>query len=211
MDFINHIFKEINDNYYVYLREITKNTVRFKILSNEEITRNVYLEKLYDYLATVNVKNNIDADKKEYISVYMNSLYSLMNKNIAKKSREEKYILKAKKLMNQLKKDPDNESVLKDFTRIFVSIYSSQDNKFSFDISLDRLNKTIDGIKNEKENFFIFKGKDKISELNRYEKMQYIIVLMTLVYLAIISETEVSSLENLYEWSYCSEIFRRSI
>lgn len=199
MDFINHIFKEINDNYYVYLREITKNTVRFKILSNEEITRNVYLEKLYDYLATVNVKNNIDADKKEYISVYMNSLYSLMNKNIAKKSREEKYILKAKKLMNQLKKDPDNESVLKDFTRIFVSIYSSQDNKFSFDISLDRLNKTIDGIKNEKENFFIFKGKDKISELNRYEKMQYIIVLMTLVYLAIISETEVSSLENLYE------------
>lgn len=211
MDFINHIFKEINDNYYVYLREITKNTVRFKVLSNEEITRNVYLEKLYDYLATVNVKNNIDADKKEYISVYMNSLYSLMNKNIAKKSREEKYILKAKKLMNQLKKDPDNESVLKDFTRIFVSIYSSQDNKFSFDISLDRLNKTIDGIKNEKENFFIFKGKDKISELNRYEKMQYIIVLMTLVYLAIISETEVSSLENLYEWSYCSEVFRRSI
>ena len=211
MDFINHIFKEINDNYYVYLREITKNTVRFKVLSNEEITRNVYLEKLYDYLATVNVKNNIDADKKEYISVYMNSLYSLMNKNIAKKSREEKYILKAKKLMNQLKKDPDNESVLKDFTRIFVSIYSSQDNKFSFDISLDRLNKTIDGIKNEKENFFIFKGKDKISELNRYEKMQYIIVLMTLVYLAIISETEVSSLENLYEWSYCSEDFRRSI
>lgn len=199
MDFINHIFKEINDNYYVYLREITKNTVRFKVLSNEEITRNVYLEKLYDYLATVNVKNNIDADKKEYISVYMNSLYSLMNKNIAKKSREEKYILKAKKLMNQLKKDPDNESVLKDFTRIFVSIYSSQDNKFSFYISLDRLNKTIDGIKNEKENFFIFKGKDKISELNRYEKMQYIIVLMTLVYLAIISETEVSSLENLYE------------
>lgn len=199
MDFINHIFKEINDNYYVYLREITKNTVRFKVLSNEEITRNVYLEKLYDYLATVNVKNNIDADKKEYISVYMNSLYSLMNKNIAKKSREEKYILKAKKLMNQLKKDPDNESVLKDFTRIFVSIYSSQDNKFSFDVSLDRLNKTIDGIKNEKENFFIFKGKDKISELNRYEKMQYIIVLMTLVYLAIISETEVSSLENLYE------------
>ncbi len=199
MDFINHIFKEINDNYYVYLREITKNIVRFKVLSNEEITRNVYLEKLYDYLATVNVKNNIDADKKEYISVYMNSLYSLMNKNIAKKSREEKYILKAKKLMNQLKKDPDNESVLKDFTRIFVSIYSSQDNKFSFDISLDRLNKTIDGIKNEKENFFIFKGKDKISELNRYEKMQYIIVLMTLVYLAIISETEVSSLENLYE------------
>ena len=199
MDFINHIFKEINDNYYVYLREITKNTVRFKVLSNEEITRNVYLEKLYDYLATVNVNNNIDADKKEYISVYMNSLYSLMNKNIAKKSREEKYILKAKKLMNQLKKDPDNESVLKDFTRIFVSIYSSQDNKFSFDISLDRLNKTIDGIKNEKENFFIFKGKDKISELNRYEKMQYIIVLMTLVYLAIISETEVSSLENLYE------------
>ena len=211
MDFINHIFKEINDNYYVYLREITKNTVRFKVLSNEEITRNVYLEKLYDYLATVNVKNNIDADKKEYISVYMNSLYSLMNKNIAKKSREEKYILKAKKLMNQLKKDPDNESVLKEFTRIFVSIYSSQDNKFSFDISLDRLNKTIDGIKNEKENFFIFKGKDKISELNRYEKMQYIIVLMTLVYLAIISETEVSSLENLYEWSYCSEVFRRSI
>ena len=199
MDFINHIFKEINDNYYVYLREITKNTVRFKVLSTEEITRNVYLEKLYDYLATVNVNNNIDADKKEYISVYMNSLYSLMNKNIAKKSREEKYILKAKKLMNQLKKDPDNESVLKDFTRIFVSIYSSQDNKFSFDISLDRLNKTIDGIKNEKENFFIFKGKDKISELNRYEKMQYIIVLMTLVYLAIISETEVSSLENLYE------------
>ena len=186
-------------NYYVYLREITKNTVRFKVLSNEEITRNVYLEKLYDYLATVNVKNNIDADKKEYISVYMNSLYSLMNKNIAKKSREEKYILKAKKLMNQLKKDPDNESVLKDFTRIFVSIYSSQGNRFSFDISLDRLNKTIDGIKNEKENFFIFKGKDKISELNRYEKMQYIIVLMTLVYLAIISETEVSSLENLYE------------
>ena len=200
MDFINHIFKEINDNYYVvYLREITKKTVRFKVLSNEEITRNVYLEKLYDYLTTVNIKNNIDADKKEYISVYVNNLYSLMNKNIEKKSREEKYILKAKKLMNQLKKDPDDESLLKDYTRIFVSIYSSQGNRFSFDISLDRLNKTIDGIKNEKENFFIFKGKDKISELNRYEKMQYIIVLMTLVYLAILSEAEASSLENLYE------------
>lgn len=199
MDFINHIFKEINDNYFVYLKETTKNTIRFKVLSDEEITRNVYLEKLYDYLTTVNIKNNIDADKKEYISVYVNNLYSLMNKNIVKKSREEKYILKAKKLMNQLKKDPGNESLLKDYTRIFVSIYSSQGNRFSFDISLDRLNKTIDGIKNEKENFFIFKGKDKISELNRYEKMQYIIVLMTLVYLAIISETEVSSLENLYE------------
>lgn len=199
MDFINHIFKEINDNYFVYLKETTKNTIRFKVLSDEEITRNVYLEKLYDYLTTVNIKNNIDADKKEYISVYVNNLYSLMNKNIEKKSREEKYILKAKKLMNQLKKDPDNESLLKDYTRIFVSIYSSQGNRFSFDISLDRLNKTIDGIKNEKENFFIFKGKDKISELNRYEKMQYIIVLMTLVYLAILSEAEASSLENLYE------------
>lgn len=199
MDFINHIFKEINDNYFVYLKETTKNTIRFKVLSDEEITRNVYLEKLYDYLTTVNIKNNIDADKKEYISVYVNNLYSLMNKNTAKKSREEKYILKAKKLMNQLKKDPDNESLLKDYTRIFVSIYSSQGNRFSFDISLDRLNKTIDGIKNEKENFFIFKGKDKISELNRYEKMQYIIVLMTLVYLAILSEAEASSLENLYE------------
>ena len=65
MDFINHIFKEINDNYYVYLRETTKNTIRFKVLSDEEITRNVYLEKLYDYLTTVNIKNNIDADKKE--------------------------------------------------------------------------------------------------------------------------------------------------
>lgn len=199
MDFINHIFKEINDNYFVYLKETTKNTIRFKVLSDEEITRNVYLEKLYDYLTTVNIKNNIDADKKEYISVYVNNLYSLMNKNIAKKSREEKYILKAKKLMNQLKKDPDNDSLLKDYTRIFVSIYSSQGNSFSFDISLDRLNKTIDGIKNEKENFFIFKGKDKISELNRYEKMQYIIVLMTLVYLAILSEAKASSLENLYE------------
>lgn len=198
MDFINHIFKEINDNYFVYLKETTKNTIRFKVLSDEEITRNVYLEKLYDYLTTVNIKNNIDADKKEYISVYVNNLYSLMNKNIAKKSREEKYILKAKKLINQLKKDPDNESLLKDYTRIFVSIYSSKV-RFSFDISLDRLNKTIDGIKNEKENFFIFKGKDKISELNRYEKMQYIIVLMTLVYLAILSEAEASSLENLYE------------
>lgn len=199
MDFINHIFKEINDNYFVYLKETTKNTIRFKVLTDEEITRNVYLEKLYDYLTTVNIKNNIDADKKEYTSVYVNNLYSLMNKNIAKKSREEKYILKAKKLMNQLKKDPDNESLLKDYTRIFVSIYSSQGNRFSFDISLDRLNKTIDGIKNEKENFFIFKGKDKISELNRYEKMQYIIVLMTLVYLEILSEAEASSLENLYE------------
>ena len=199
MDFINHIFKEINDNYFVYLKETTKNTIRFKVLSDEEITRNVYLEKLYDYLTTVNIKNNIDADKKEYISVYVNNLYSLMNKNTAKKSREEKYILKAKKLMNQLKKDPDNESLLKDYTRIFVSIYSSQGNRFSFDISLDRLNKTIDGIKNEKENFFIFKGKDKIIELNRHEKMQYIIVLMTLVYLAILSEAEASSLENLYE------------
>ena len=33
MDFINHIFKEINDNYFVYLKETTKNTNAGKLSS----------------------------------------------------------------------------------------------------------------------------------------------------------------------------------
>ena len=59
MDIIKELFEEINDDNFLKFKILASNIIKFVVLKQEDITRNIYLEKIYDYLDTVNIKNKI--------------------------------------------------------------------------------------------------------------------------------------------------------
>ena len=106
----------------IYLMKLMTNIIR--VVDEKEVTRDFFLEKIYDYLDAVNIKNSINPRKYEYVSIYMESLLSLIDNKVVKGSRAEKYLKKAKFIESKIKVNQENcAELLKDFTRIFVSLY----------------------------------------------------------------------------------------
>ena len=98
MNIIEALFNDLDDQRFQQFRKLTENTIVFRVLKEEEITRNIFLEKLYDYIDIVNRENNINTRKMEYLIIYAKSLLSLIDKGIEKNSREEKYLFRAKEI-----------------------------------------------------------------------------------------------------------------
>ena len=92
MDVVRNIFDEINDKYYEELKKLSSRILRFRVVDEKEVTRDFFLEKIYDYLDAVNIKNSINPRKYEYVSIYMESLLSLIDNKVVKGSSAEKYL-----------------------------------------------------------------------------------------------------------------------
>ena len=153
MDVVRNIFDEINDKYYEELKKLSSRILRFRVVDEKEVTRDFFLEKIYDYLDAVNIKNSINPRKYEYVSIYMESLLSLIDNKVVKGSRAEKYLKKAKSIESKIKVNQENcAELLKDFTRIFVSLYleciksEKPLEDFEFCLSYDTFLKVIDGM-----------------------------------------------------------------
>ena len=198
MDVVRNIFDEINDKYYEELKKLSSKILRFRVVDEKEVTRGFFLEKIYDYLDAVNIKNSINPRKYEFVSIYMESLLALIDNKVVKGSRAEKYLKKAKSIESKMKVNQENcAELLKDFTRIFVSLYlecikSEKPLKdFEFCLSYDDFLKVIDGMKAEKKPGLLWeKEKNVINIRNRYSKMTYNLFFLEMIYLNILSIQE---------------------
>lgn len=163
MDMIRELFDDVSDEYFDELKKLTTKMLKFRVIEEKDITRSVYLEKVYDYLEVVNMRNGINPRKHEYVSVYIDSLLTLLDHKVGKGSRAEKYLKKAKSIESKIKAN-ENEcaELLKDFTRIFVSLYvkclesNEPLNDFDFALSKENLSKVYNGLKNEKKISFLW-------------------------------------------------------
>ena len=198
MDVVRNIFDEINDKYYEELKKLSSRILRFRVVDEKEVTRDFFLEKIYDYLDAVNIKNSINPRKYEYVSIYMESLLSLIDNKVVKGSRAEKYLKKAKSIESKIKVNQENcAELLKDFTRIFVSLYleciksEKPLEDFEFCLSYDAFLKVIDGMKAEKKTGLLWeKEKNVINIRNRYSKMTYNLFFLEMIYLNMLSIQE---------------------
>lgn len=198
MDVVRNIFDEINDKYYEELKKLSSRILRFRVVDEKEVTRDFFLEKIYDYLDAVNIKNSINPRKYEYVSIYMESLSSLIDNKVVKGSRAEKYLKKAKSIESKIKVNQENcAELLKDFTRIFVSLYleciksEKPLEDFEFCLSYDAFLKVIDGMKSEKKPGLLWeKEKNVINIKNRYSKMTYNLFFLEMIYLNMLSIQE---------------------
>ena len=198
MDVVRNIFDEINDKYYEELKKLSSRILRFRVVDEKEVTRDFFLEKIYDYLDAVNIKNSINPRKYEYVSIYMESLLSLIDNKVVKGSRAEKYLKKAKSIESKIKVNQENcAELLKDFTRIFVSLYleciksEKPLEDFEFCLSYDTFLKVIDGMKAEKKPGLLWeKEKNVINIRNRYSKMTYNLFFLEMIYLNMLSIQE---------------------
>ena len=198
MDVVRNIFDEINDKYYEELKKLSSKILRFRVVDEKEVTRGFFLEKIYDYLDAVNIKNSINPRKYEFVSIYMESLLALIDNKVVKGSRAEKYLKKAKSIESKMKVNQENCSeLLKDFTRIFVSLYleciksEKPLEDFEFCLSYDDFLKVIDGMKAEKKPGLLWeKEKNVINIRNRYSKMIYNLFFLEMIYLNILSIQE---------------------
>lgn len=198
MDVVRNIFDEINGKYYEELKKLSSRILRFRVVDEKEVTRDFFLEKIYDYLDAVNIKNSINPRKYEYVSIYMESLLSLIDNKVVKGSRAEKYLKKAKSIESKIKVNQENcAELLKDFTRIFVSLYleciksEKPLEDFEFCLSYDAFLKVIDGMKAEKKPGLLWeKEKNVINIRNRYSKMTYNLFFLEMIYLNMLSIQE---------------------
>ena len=198
MDVVRNIFDEINDKYYEELKKLSSKILRFRVVDEKEVTRGFFLEKIYDYLDAVNIKNSINPRKYEFVSIYMESLLALIDNKVVKGSIAEKYLKKAKSIESKMKVNQENcAELLKDFTRIFVSLYleciksEKPLEDFEFCLSYDDFLKVIDGMKAEKKPGLLWeKEKNVINIRNRYSKMTYNLFFLEMIYLNILSIQE---------------------
>ena len=190
MNIIEELFNDLDDQRFQQLQKLTENIILFRVIKQEDVTRDIFLEKLYDYIDIVNRENNINTRKMEYLTIYTKSLLSLVDKGIEKNSREEKNLLRAKEIEKGLRvKDSDKVELLKDITRIFVCLYrKSKGNAFSFKIYESDLEATANMLSEEKEDKALFKKEKKlINEKDHYGEMQYVLVMFELIFLNILS------------------------
>lgn len=191
MNVIYELYKELDDQRFLQFRKMTEQIIVFRVIKDEDITRDIFLEKLYDYIDIVNRENHINTSKMEYLSIYSKTLLFLVEKGIEKNSREEKYLARAKDIEKQLKSKEGNKvEMLKDLTRIFVCLYRTlKGNDFSFKIYETDLENTVNMFIDEKGDKSLFRKEKKlINENDRYGEMQYVLVMFELIFLSILSE-----------------------
>lgn len=197
MDIIKQLFDDIDGEKYEEFKELTLDILKFRVVEEKDITREFYLEKIYDYLEVVNIKNDINPRKYSYVSIYIDTLLALIDNKVVKGSRVEKYLKKAKSIKTKIKENESNCcELLKDFTRIFVGLYlkNIESNEplddFDFFLSYDNLLKVINGLKNEKKIDILRKETKILNMKDRYSKMTYILFFLEMIYLNMLSVQE---------------------
>lgn len=178
------IIKNLNEDYYNEIRSSGDEIMTFNHLSSKEINRDVYIEKVCDYIDTYIVKNN--SNEKDISFTFVNSLLNAIDIKTEKKSREETYLNKAKSIAKEIKKiDSFNAEKLEDFCRIIVSLYCFATNKdiFDFNLSNEKLDKAVSRLKESKNYKSLFSKGKSITDVDvKYNKLVFSSYLLVLFY-----------------------------
>lgn len=189
--------EQLDDSFFEQLKSYSKDIITFSYLTENEIDKKTYIEKVCDYLEAFCAKNGTEV--KDLSSLYTSTLMSELSLKPGKKTREEAYLLALKQRIKEMKKEEKaNIDRLEDCTRIFVSFYNLQMTKkgeFDFCLSMDFLKKTIKGLKDGKTyKNLIAKGK-KTSDISvKYSKLVFSMFLMELLYLHMLNNAPKSEL-----------------
>lgn len=183
---IIEVLLNLKDESYKEFVNFSKEVITFNYIEKDEITKNIFIEKFYDYIETCYIKNNYD--ENDLAKVYVDYLSSAIALKVNKKSREEIYLNKLKDLAKYIKKEKEIDiSSLEDFTRVFVALYCVQikmDKELDFNLSKDRLDKTIKGLKESKTYKNLFLKNQDFTNMNvKYNKLIVINLLLELLYL----------------------------
>lgn len=187
---IVELINDLTDDYYQAFKVLCYETTTFNHLDIDSVDKDTYIEKVLDYIEAYHVKNNVNY--KDIFQTYVNYLLPAISDVAKKDTREEKYFNKAKELSKQLKNESKYDfEKAKDFTRIFVSLYVLKDgnNEFDFELSGDKLSKTIERLRNTKSYKALFKNGGTMSDFNiKYHKIIFVDMLLELLYLNMLSK-----------------------
>lgn len=196
MKVVRELFNELDLDNYNKLVDLSYDALHFREIRKEDLNKKIYLEKLYDYLYIVNLKQSFTKDKDDLL-VYTTVLFNLLNKrDIKKESRAERYFNKLDEIRSSLKKsDKLDIDLLKDFTRIFMALYlGTYENKrpitnVSFSLSYDVFIKSVEYLKSEKKGpLFPGKKANLVDDNNRYSKENFVLFLYEIICLNILSD-----------------------
>jgi hypothetical protein len=183
---IIEVLLNLKDESYSEFVDFSKEVITFNYIEKDKVTKNIFIEKFYDYIETCYIKNNYD--ENDLAKVYVDYLSSAIALKVNKKSREEIYLNKLKDLAKYIKKEKEIDiSSLEDFTRVFVALYCVQikmDKELDFNLYKDRLDKTIKGLKESKTYKNLFLKNQDFTNMNvKYNKLVIINLLLELLYL----------------------------
>ena len=183
---IIEVLLNLKDESYSEFVDFSKEVITFNYIEKDKVTKNIFIEKFYDYIETCYIKNNYD--ENDLAKVYVDYLSSAIALKVNKESREEIYLNKLKDLAKYIKKEKEIDiSSLEDFTRVFVALYCVQikmDKELDFNLYKDRLDKTIKGLKESKTYKNLFLKNQDFTNMNvKYNKLVIINLLLELLYL----------------------------
>lgn len=184
---------ELSDSSFNEIKNSTSELISYVSHKIEDVNSCLFSEKIYDYIETFAVKNNLNIN--DLADTYTSCLLSELSIKPSKRSREELYLNKLKQLKKEIKQSKDfNFSKLEDFTRVFVALFSLESNDkkiFDFTLSKDYMNNTIEGLKNTKTYKNMFKKDGKITDKNiKYSKIVFSILILEIVYTHMIDKAE---------------------
>lgn len=196
MKVIREFFDELDLENYNKLVDLSFDLLHFREIKKEDLNKKIYLEKLYDYLYILNLKQSFTKDKDDLLA-YTTVLFNLLNKKDVKKgSRAERYFDKLDEIRNFLKKSNKLDvDLLKDFTRVFIALYiGTNENKcpitnVSFSFSYEVFVKSIDYLKSEKKGALLpGKKANLVDDNDRYSKENFVLYLYEIICLNMLSD-----------------------
>lgn len=196
MKVVRELFNELDLDNYNKLVDLSYDGLHFREIRKEDLNKKIYLEKLYDYLYIVNLKQSFTKDKDDLLA-YTTVLFNLLNKKHFKKdTRAERYFNKLDEIRNSLKKSNKLDvDLLKDFTRIFIALYlGTNENKcpitnVSFNFSYDVFIESVDYLKSEKKGVLLpGKKANLVDDNDRYSKENFALFLYEIICLNMLSD-----------------------
>lgn len=196
MKVIREFFDELDLENYNKLVDLSFDLLHFREIKKEDLNKKIYLEKLYDYLYILNLKQSFTKDKDDLLA-YTTVLFNLLNKKDVKKgSRAERYFDKLDEIRNSLKKSNKLDvDLLKDFSRVFIALYiGTNENKcpitnVSFSFSYEVFVKSIDYLKSEKKGALLpGKKANLVDDNDRYSKENFVLYLYEIICLNMLSD-----------------------
>lgn len=153
IDFVKQTIQIFNeDNFNSFKKKMSGKYIMFHILEEDEITRNVFLEKVIEYIEKVEIQSDKLFDK--HLKTYINDIGSLVKNNLINDSRAKQYYECFCKKVNI---EDMGIQELGDYSRVILCLYSkiikeNHNDITNFDLSFDNvdLNAILSAMKEER-------------------------------------------------------------
>ena len=171
------IVESLSNNNFNKLNNSLSKYIKYYYLKDENITKDNYIEKLYDYFEVI---KDYEGDEDISFYIYANTLMSLMKIKSRNKNNSviNKYLEKAETIKKKIKNNNFTIEDIKSLSRIFLCIYEPSkkhgrdfsDKHFSFIIKDINIKKTIDYLSKEKDADYL------------YSRTAYSIIILIIMY-----------------------------